>query len=111
MGEELLDSSEIVKHVWKPLIRRETSYTRVDKLGSEKQQKATKAVAQKWLQATEVLRRGDISRGPGQIYKEKGNSNLYKQPTEGTKCQGTGRKNTIIFIFKLIIFKEIIFFW
>lgn len=82
----------------------------VDKLGSEKQQKATKAVAHNWLRATEVLRRLDINRGPGQIYKEKDKSTLYRWPKGGRKCQGTGRKNTTISIFKVIILKEIIFF-
>ena len=82
----------------------------MDKLGSQKQQKATKAVAQNWLRATEVLMRGDINRGPGQIYEEKGNSTLYRHPKGGMKCPGTGRKNTIISIFKLIILKDIIFF-
>ena len=52
----------------------------VDKLGSEKQQKATKAVAQNWLWATEILRKGGISRGPGQIYEEKATvPHIYSQ--------------------------------
>lgn len=74
------------------LTRTETSYTCMDKLGSEKQQKSTKAVAQNCLQATEVLRRDNINISPGQICKKKGNSTLYRQPKRGMKCQATVRK-------------------
>lgn len=83
----------------------------VDKLGSEKLQKATKAVARNWLQAAEVLRRGDINKGPGQIYEEKGNSTLYRPPKGGMKHQGTEIIVVFLPIFKLKILEEIIFFW